>query len=335
MLAQEGSSIFILPSAFAKLAKEEFLRQFERYVKYGSSKAAHQEVMTELSREWAELHSDDTCFCCLRRRPRFGLPCGHCFCENCVKIFGHQSMADPWTFDIDKCFLCSVKMVDIHIKLKPETASVRVLSIDGGGTRGRVPLEFIGVLQDRLQLPFPIQYNFDIVYGTSSGMSLFTSVICGTNSVGAIIASALCVNGWTVKDCIASFENLSRLAFRPRRPCGIPVLSKIYEFIASLLVDSRYPARNLETALRMVFGSSRSVIDYSKAVEMGTMLGMPVTTVRDASPCVITNYNAVGEREHGSGKLNKQKCGPWAYPSPDYHVLRSKGTTPRIALWEA
>lgn len=63
-------------------------------------------------------------------------------------------------------------MVDTQIKVKPDTASVRVLSIDGGGTRGRAPLEFVRVLQDRLRLPCPVQHHFDVVYGTSSGKLL-------------------------------------------------------------------------------------------------------------------------------------------------------------------
>ncbi len=93
-------------------------------------------------------------------------------------MFGRESMADPWVFTIDACFLCNKEMPDISIKVKPDTASVRVLSIDGGGTRGRVPLEFIRVLQDRLRLPYAIQRNFDVVYGTSSG-TLFLYRVAG------------------------------------------------------------------------------------------------------------------------------------------------------------
>ncbi|KAH7303139.1 acyl transferase/acyl hydrolase/lysophospholipase [Stachybotrys elegans] len=212
--------------------------------------------------QWTAIHSDATCFCCLRRRPQFGLPCKHAVCENCVKVFGRVDENDPW--------------------VKPDTAGIRVLSIDGGGTRGRVPLEFIHILQERIGLPYPVQRNFDVVYGTSSG---------------AIIACALFINGWSIEDCIASFESLSRLAFTPRWSCWIPLLSKIYDFILSILADSRYPARNLEKALQEVFGLTRTMIEYSNASEMGTMIGVPVTTIRDAAPCVFTNYNGVGNRE--------------------------------------
>lgn len=293
VLLQQEPRTLILPSAFTKLVEKEFVRQYADHLRHGSSESLHRQVMGRFQPRWVDLRSDDTCLCCIRCRPQFTLPCGHSLCERCVRVFGRRSTADPWVFHIDACFLCVIEMPDIKIRIKPDTASIRVLSIDGGGTRGRIPLEFIRVLQDRLGLPCPVQRHFDIAYGTSSG---------------AIIACALFLNGWSVEDGIASFENLARLAFKPRRSARIPVLSKIYEFVLSLLVDSRYPARNLETALREVFGSTRSIVDCSKASETGTMVGVPVTTVRDVKACVFTNYNGVGKREGSRGKAEKPQA---------------------------
>ncbi|KAK3933650.1 acyl transferase/acyl hydrolase/lysophospholipase [Diplogelasinospora grovesii] len=302
VLAHEGSRYMILPSAFTSLVEEEMIKQFTQYASRGSSEALHRQLMASFQHEWANLRSDDTCFCCIRRRPQFGLPCGHSLCENCVRVFGRESPVDPWLFYIDACFLCQ-QVSDVRIRMKPDTASVRVLSIDGGGVRGRAPLEFIQVLQDCVGLPCPVQQHFDVIYGTSSG---------------AIIAFALYANGWPIEDCIVCFESLARLAFQPRPSCRIPILAMVYEFLVSLLVDSRYPARNLESALQRVFGSTRSIIDCSKASEMGAMVGMPVTTIRDASACVFTNYNGVGQREE----------------SADYHVIQPEGGIRRIPLWE-
>lgn len=56
-----------------------------------------------------------------------------------------------------------------EIRVKPDTATVRVLSIDGGGTRARMPLAFLQEIQDNVGLPYPVQHNFDIIFGTSSG----------------------------------------------------------------------------------------------------------------------------------------------------------------------
>ena len=54
-------------------------------------------------------------------------------------------------------------------KVKPPTAGVRVLSIDGGGIHGVVPLKFLQLLQGRIGPPYPVQDNFGTAYGTSSG----------------------------------------------------------------------------------------------------------------------------------------------------------------------
>ena len=60
--------------------------------------------------------------------------------------------------------------------MKPPTAGVRLLSIDGGGVRGVLPLQALGNLEatfNRLTgLEGPIQQHFDLALGTSSGKSL-------------------------------------------------------------------------------------------------------------------------------------------------------------------
>ena len=51
----------------------------------------------------------------------------------------------------------------------PENAGVRVLTVDGGGVRGLGTLQYLKALQERIDLPYPVQENFDLAYGTSSG----------------------------------------------------------------------------------------------------------------------------------------------------------------------
>jgi hypothetical protein len=73
-----------------------------------------------------------TCLCCLMRAPEFPLACGHVLCSKCAMAFGRQEnnsiimtscplhveetrwAAQPW-----------------KIRLKPEFAGVRILSLDG------------------------------------------------------------------------------------------------------------------------------------------------------------------------------------------------------------
>lgn len=99
-----------------------------------------------------------------------------------------------------------------------------------------------------------------------------------------------------------------------------PNISKIYELAVSLLVDSRYPIRSLETAFRMVFGSTQSIIDCSKASEMSALVVMPATTIRDVSACIFTNYNGVGSAngvvlQLGMAVLMKRKKGGGGFTS--------------------
>jgi hypothetical protein len=121
--------------------------------------------------------------------------------------------------------------------------------------------------------------------------------------LGGIIAVALCINGWSVQQCTEIFERLARVAFQPRPSSGIPIISKFLDFLISFFSDARYPADNLEAALQDAFGRDRSILDCSKATAAGTRVGLPVTTIRDTSTCIFTNYNGVGMRPRGSGRM--------------------------------
>jgi len=53
----------------------------------------------------------------------------------------------------------------------PPTAGPRVLSLDGGGIRGVIPLVFLEHIQQEMaDLDCPLRDYFDFVCGTSSGM---------------------------------------------------------------------------------------------------------------------------------------------------------------------
>ncbi len=73
---------------------------------------------------------------------------------------GHQ-------YHVQRCPLCGAG--SLEVTLKPPTAGVRVLTIDGGGVRGVVPLEFLRILQDTIGPECPVQDLFDLAFGTSSG----------------------------------------------------------------------------------------------------------------------------------------------------------------------
>ncbi|EHK19887.1 uncharacterized protein TRIVIDRAFT_123114, partial [Trichoderma virens Gv29-8] len=270
-----------------RLAANLTVPDLDIYNELGSSKQLQMNYLARFYGNPVFPLSGETCFSCLRRRPMYKLPCGHWTCQICVKIFHTTCHEDPWLFCVDRCVLCGIETAKLRIRIKPDTATPRVLSIDGGGTRGRIPLEFLRILQDYVGLPMPIQRNFDVVYGTSSG---------------ALIACALIINGWPIERCIEYFEESSIKAFE-KRPLFqlfyylfgyIPILSPAFRFIMSLLVGSKYSARELEMIQQEVYGLYQSIMDSKEASEMGTCMGVTLTSTDDTSTFIATNYGDAG-----------------------------------------
>ncbi|KAI9855647.1 MAG: hypothetical protein M1813_009693 [Trichoglossum hirsutum] len=126
---------------------------------------------------------------------------------------------------------------EVIVKVHPPTAGVGVLCIDGGGTRGVVPLKLMKRIQDRIGLPIQLQRFFKVAFGISSG---------------GLIVLAMFINGWSIEDSTETFERLAKLAFKRRKILDIPLLSRILEFVVSFLVDGIYPVKNIEAALKEV-----------------------------------------------------------------------------------
>ncbi|VTO90189.1 unnamed protein product [Fusarium graminearum] len=168
-------------SVLVEQIQEEMTVQFEQFYGLGSTVASsHQEQMCRHKEEWSLIRSDDTCLCCLRRRPQYCLPCRHTFCEVCITSFYPPENKDAYLFNLDVCLLCGASAEGRRIRMRPDTATARVLSLDGGGVRAVVPLEFLRALEELIRLPCPIQRHFDVVFGTSSGevpLSMLASLI--------------------------------------------------------------------------------------------------------------------------------------------------------------
>ena len=172
VLGFEESRDVVLRSGFISSIEDQLQLYFQESVrgKRMPSSEIHRGNLRRFENNWRDIHSSSTCLACLRRRPQYGLPCGHIVCENCVLVFGECCVDDPWIFKLCRCFLCGLEIPkELVVRVHPPTAGAGVLCIDGGGTRGVLPLEFLKRIQDRIGLQIPIQKFFKLVLGTSSG----------------------------------------------------------------------------------------------------------------------------------------------------------------------
>ena len=128
----------------------------------------HQQVLSSFESEWQTLFSNHTCFSCLARPPENTLTCDHSLCDICTMSHGCELVNDPWTFQIQTCPFCNVSN-QVAFKLKPATAGVRALIVEGGGVRGVIPLSFLKRVHQTINLPLKIQEHFDIAVGSSAG----------------------------------------------------------------------------------------------------------------------------------------------------------------------
>lgn len=121
---------------------------------------------------------------------------------------------------------------------------------------------------------------------------------------------ALFINGWSIERCIKYFEQSSRKAFEKRQLFQlfvclfgyIPILSPAFRFIFSLLVGSKYSSRELEMIQQEVYGLDRSIVDSREANEMGTCMGVTLTSTDDTSTFIVTNYGEAGNDRDKNGK---------------------------------
>jgi hypothetical protein len=135
---------------------------------YKSASTLRRETLGHLTPYSARLKTFQTCLSCMSRKPEHVLGCGHAICDVCVAIFGKPAQGLEYHFNLSSCLLCQTQ-VRFQAKLLPPTCGARLISIDGGGARGIVPLTFLDAQQDTLGLPYPVQDHFDLAIGTSTG----------------------------------------------------------------------------------------------------------------------------------------------------------------------
>jgi predicted acylesterase/phospholipase RssA len=249
--------------------------------------------------------SHTSCFSCLIAPPEHALPCGHVLCTPCVQSFGKPS----GRYMVEMSY-CPLHHEDPDgqfrpkwpITIKPATAGVRILSLDGGGVRGISELIIMQEIERALGGGLPIQAFFDLIVGTSTG---------------GIVALGLGANGWSVQRCINHFESLCRKAFTRKGPNFMRGM----EFLSPNWV--RYETKPMEDVLRQVFGEhnlfagSKLDMDDSRVTQRLTKVAVTTTTTAGTA-AVLANYNRMDAEEE-----------------PPYQFHRSEKPSAEIKTWQA
>ncbi|KAJ5981123.1 hypothetical protein N7481_008421 [Penicillium waksmanii] len=261
-----------------------------------SSVEVRKEEMMVQSGRLSGLRSNEICLYCLTAAAQHVLECGHTLCDRCAQLFGKPSNGSDHQFVVERC-LCCLYQRAVIIDVQPRTASPSILSIDGGGVRGVIPLEFLMLVEEHLY-PCKIQDVIDLVIGTSSG---------------GLIILGLFVMSWDVGKCSQTFEDLARRIFRERRHSpllrllshmhGETLLGETARWIQWLFRDSCYDSRAFDTALREVFGEDRRLFGNSGTVAKGILRSGPkagvITTSisRKTGTFVIGNFNVIPDSD--------------------------------------
>ena len=153
------------------------LKSLFNIIELGFETAAelHQAQIEKLKPYWMTLKSSVDCYYCLNFSAEHHFACKHAVCDRCVQLCGIESMTRPYSFSIDKCPFCQESILHTA-RIKPPTAGVSLLSLDGGGVGGIIPLQFLLTIQERLGALVYVQDLFDQAFGTSSGIPAPTSL---------------------------------------------------------------------------------------------------------------------------------------------------------------
>ena len=278
-----------------RLIKDKLVDHFvTMQVSSKTAAAIHQINIANMGCIWMQFRSNDTCLCCIQASPENHFTCGHSICDVCVRIFGRPVLEAEYVYMLDKCVFCSYGT--LQVALKPPTAGARILSVDGGGIRGVVPLEFLASLQETIGPDCPIQDLFDLAFGTSSGMrSIAPSLPLLTHALGGLIVLGLFLRQWTVAQCSTTFDTLTRGYFAAYREIG----GGIRRIIRCWLSDGYYDATALEATLKQQFGEHQRM--FGPLSSVATKVAVTTTTISNALPVLLSNYNGTRSRQSDCG----------------------------------
>ncbi|VDD86309.1 unnamed protein product [Enterobius vermicularis] len=155
----------------------------------------------------------------------------------------------------------------------PKGAGIRILSIDGGGTRGMMCLEVLQVLENSLCGP-KLSDVFDYIIGVSTG---------------AIIAVLITAKGFSIKTCKEYYMQMSKDLFNQGRLSGVSGL---------LTSHSYYNTKKWVRLLKQVVGEDSALMDSccrKGAPKLGVVSSIANTPA--LQPYIFRNYDLLPGRE--------------------------------------
>jgi hypothetical protein len=156
----------------------EFNSIFAQLSRTNTASQVHEGVLSTHYLRLVSLKSHRSCFYCFTQMPEKVLTCGHALCNICIRIFGVRSRSERNTYELGKCKLCSIVVEDSLFRFIPPTAGIRMLTVDGGGVRGVVPLMYLQYLDESLAMfGCAVRDYFDFICGTSAGKQRFSSSV--------------------------------------------------------------------------------------------------------------------------------------------------------------
>ncbi|KAL5400585.1 hypothetical protein PMIN03_012258 [Paraphaeosphaeria minitans] len=244
---------------------------------YGNSAInQHTETLESLWPHLSKLKSFQSCLSCLSIGPEKVFECGHAICNVCVRRLGQRSTLSRHSFLLPECKLCGRLQSSEKntFDLVPPSAGLRVLSIDGGGVRGVIPLVHLDHIDKEMQiLGSPIQDCFDYVCGTSAG---------GLVTIGVFLMQ------WTPSDCLVRFEDIAATTFKSGHDKTFSLSRRFHSLLRTFLRDHRYNLSPIERAFGTGFETAMKMFN---PLRVDTKVAVTATTVRGNIPCIHSNYN--------------------------------------------
>lgn len=280
-----------------------------------------------------ELKSSTCCLVCLACPPQHVLRCGHAVCDWCVRRIGTPHRWKAYHYIVKTCVICRAP-AELSVMLKPPTAGVRVLSVDGGGVRGVVPLRFLELIQTALGPNGQVSDYFDFAMGTSAGMwdSSWSSIqTSAKHLLGGLIVLGMFAKGWNATECTQVFTTFATKIFGtcPARQ-GSKVVWAAKTAIQLLRHDGMYSARVVNNALENALGSERRLFDHPCTGMSRHKFAVTTVEAEDVATEVFASYNTPNAGE-ATAQDHNDVC---EYPLAVYRTSTRDDRQGEPLLWQ-